>query len=321
MKAKRILAFVIAIVLTFSLFTTAFARYKGDVTNDGEVNSSDALAVLRYAVGLEVASEIEPDVADMTGDGVINSSDALSILRVVVGMDEKVEIPEEPDVPEIPEEPSAPATGEEIVALYNDAVNKVVSEKAGYKKERITNIIEMNGGALMSMAEGVVKDFLGEGSKTYTNNKGVAKYLLTSTLAASDVTSALCEDTGDSYTITLNLKNGTSSATKTAVSDTSPLAKCGLLTGNVADPDYDYLSSGSIYASVTAENVKVDKIVAKNTNAKIVAVVEKESGKLVSLRVSYDWTIEMTKVKYSIITVNNADGKAQTEVEFKNFSW
>lgn len=312
MNAKRFLAIAIALVITLSLFTTAFARYKGDVTNDGEINSSDALAVLRYAVGLETESEIETNVADVNSDGTINSSDALSILRIVVGMDEKVEIPEEP---------SAPATAEEIVALYNDSVNKVVNEKAGYSKERITTIIEMNGGALMSMAEGVVKDFLGEGSKTYTNNKGVAKYLLSSTLTASDVTSAVCEDTGDSYTITLNLKDGTSSATKTAKTDTSPLAKCGLLTGNVANPDYDYLSSGSIYASVTAENVKVDKIVANNTNAKIIAVVEKESGNLVSLTVSYDWTIEMTKVKYAFITVNNADGKAQTEVEFTDFQW
>lgn len=333
MKTNKIVALALAAILALSLMTTAFAAFKGDVDSNGTINSSDALAVLKYSV--ELITEIDEKVADMDANGVINSSDALAILRISVGLDEKEELPEEPDVPDTPDTPDvpdtpdtpavpdAPTSTEEIVALYNNAVNKVVDEKAGYKKERTTTVSEMNGGALMKiqLVVDMVNEFLGVGTKEYVNAKGQSLYLMNASLEASDIKSASCEKIGDNYTVTLNLNNGNSSATATKKKDSSPVARSGLLTGDVASPDYDYLSSGCVYASISGvDDVSVKSIKATNSNVKIVAVVDSE-GKLISLVVAYDWTVEMENIKYTIVSVKKADGKAHTAVEISDVKW
>lgn len=321
MKTNKIVALALAVILALSLMTTAFAAFKGDVDSNGTINSSDALAVLKYSV--ELITEIDEKVADMDANGVINSSDALAILRISVGLDEKEELPTEPETPEEPDVPDVPTSTEEIVALYNNAVNKVVDEKAGYKKERTTTVSEMNGGALMKiqLVVDMVNEFLGVGTKEYVNAKGQSLYLMNASLEASDIKSASCEKIGDNYTVTLNLNNGNSSATATKKKDSSPVARSGLLTGDVASPDYDYLSSGCVYASISGvDDVSVKSIKATNSNVKIVAVVDSE-GKLISLVAAYDWTVEMENIKYTIVSVKKADGKAHTAVEISDFQW
>ena len=65
----------------------------GDVTNDGRVNSSDALQIQRYYAGktsqFDNGSEFDisdrKNAADITFDGKINSSDALQIQRFYAG--------------------------------------------------------------------------------------------------------------------------------------------------------------------------------------------------------------------------------------------
>ncbi len=315
---KKIFAAVLAVIIAFSLITASLAAYKGDLNADGNVNSTDALIVLKHSVGT-YDGELDMTVADLTGDGKINSTDALKILKISAGLEEKEEIPEEPD------EPTIPTTMAEIAEAYNNAVNKVIDEKAGYKKARTATVKEMNAGALSSieMVQDVVKEFLGEGTNEYTNKKGSAEFFSKASLAASDLTSATCALDGDNYVITLNLKNGKSTANKSKASDSSALAKSGLLTGKDADPKYDYLSSEGIYKTVSTvdKNVSVESVSATNSNVKIIAVVNAETGNMVSLSVSYDWTVSMTKIKYSLITVKSADGKAQTAVELKDFEW
>ncbi len=324
MKTKRFVALALAVILALSLTTVAFAAYKGDINGDDLINSSDALAVLRYSVGLD--KEINEKAADMDADGLINSSDALAILKVSVGINEKEELPEEPetpDKPEAPDEPTVPATTAEIVALYNDSVNKVVDKKAGYKKERTTTIVEMNGGALLKiqLVVDMVNDFLGVGTKEYENSKGKAEYLMKASLKETDLKSATCEKIGENYTVTLSLKNGSSSATAKSKSDSSALARSGLFTGDVADPNYDYLSSGCVYASISGvKDVSVKSIKATNSNINFVAVIDPE-GKLISLTAAYDWTVEMESIKYTIVSVKKADGKAHTAVELSDFKW
>ena len=104
------------------------ARYFGDVDKDNRVDSDDARAILRSAVGLEVirnAGDIY--FADMDFDGEVTSGDARLALRVAVGLEKKFtsyemrqqqlednwEDPDEPLVPddppaEIPDEPEIP---------------------------------------------------------------------------------------------------------------------------------------------------------------------------------------------------------------------
>ena len=57
----------------------------GDVDGNGAVEASDALIVLRYAMGLGQAIPNEA-TADVNGDGVIDATDALLILRWAMGL-------------------------------------------------------------------------------------------------------------------------------------------------------------------------------------------------------------------------------------------
>ncbi len=80
---KKFISAVLAAALICSLALPAQARLLGDVNNDGQTNSSDALAVLSYSVG--IAKTIDEVRADVNADSKINSSDALIILQISVG--------------------------------------------------------------------------------------------------------------------------------------------------------------------------------------------------------------------------------------------
>ena len=58
----------------------------GDIDGDGQVTSSDALAVLRMSVGLDEYDDDTLKIADVDGDGSVTSADALILLRVSVGL-------------------------------------------------------------------------------------------------------------------------------------------------------------------------------------------------------------------------------------------
>lgn len=58
----------------------------GDVDNDHFVTSTDALIVLRAAMGLAELSDDRAALADFNGSGSVGSDDALSILRLVMGL-------------------------------------------------------------------------------------------------------------------------------------------------------------------------------------------------------------------------------------------
>ena len=57
----------------------------GDVTNDGIINSNDALTVLRYSVGQNTLTDNQFAAGDVSKDGIVNSVDALKILQYSVG--------------------------------------------------------------------------------------------------------------------------------------------------------------------------------------------------------------------------------------------
>ena len=86
---KHVLA-IISFVVIFSVvfcnvFVTQASNPVGDDNGDGKVNSSDALAVLRYSVGLSTGiKDMKP--GDIDHNGKINSKDALIILRISVGL-------------------------------------------------------------------------------------------------------------------------------------------------------------------------------------------------------------------------------------------
>lgn len=57
----------------------------GDADDNGSVNSSDALIILKAATGSFTLTDKQSEVADFNGDGKVNSLDALIILQVATG--------------------------------------------------------------------------------------------------------------------------------------------------------------------------------------------------------------------------------------------
>ena len=57
-----------------------------DVNNDGAVNASDAIMIMRYSLGLIVLNEAQGIIADVNGDGTVNASDAIIVMRKVLGI-------------------------------------------------------------------------------------------------------------------------------------------------------------------------------------------------------------------------------------------
>ncbi len=74
----------------YKVYTTydieMLTKLMGDLTGDGKLNSTDALKVLQYSVGIISFTDDQKSIADMNSDGKINSSDALYILKKSVGL-------------------------------------------------------------------------------------------------------------------------------------------------------------------------------------------------------------------------------------------
>ncbi len=58
---------------------------KGDVNNDGVIDSKDSLRLLKHIAGHNV--EIDSIAADVNGDGIVDSKDSLRLLKYIAGYD------------------------------------------------------------------------------------------------------------------------------------------------------------------------------------------------------------------------------------------
>ncbi|MBR0156645.1 MAG: hypothetical protein IJM20_03885 [Clostridia bacterium] len=59
---------------------------RGDVDLDGDVDVTDALLALRYAMGVITLTDEQIASGDMDGNGTINATDAIQIMRVSLGV-------------------------------------------------------------------------------------------------------------------------------------------------------------------------------------------------------------------------------------------
>lgn len=220
------------------------------------------------------------------------------------------------------EENKGPSTVDEVLAVYNNAINKVIADKAGYSKTRTTELNNLDGGALLKiqLVVDMVNDFLGVGTTPYKNEKGKAEFLSKASLTKNDLTAIDIKTNDGVYTITLGLKDGQSQANASGSSDTSPLSRSGLFAGKGDKIAFDYKNSENIHTAINGV-AKAEAASEKVTNTKIVATIEAETGKMTSLNATWDWHVELTNVSYSIATVKTAKGDAKTVVEVKDFKW
>ena len=215
----------------------------------------------------------------------------------------------------------APTTSEEILALYNKTINDAYAAKVGFNKERYTDNESLNAGFLLKTFGDLVYSFMGIGAENkYTMDvtKGQWEsdvphhYLRKSTLTQADLTKdATITEANGKYTIVLNVKNGTSKASKSESWTKAPIDKCGICVGDADKSYFDHKTAPVIYSAV-GQVVKGAVISESYNNAVVKAVIDGATGHLVSLSVEFDISVVI-----DVAGGGNATGS--THVFFKNF--
>lgn len=121
--------------------------------------------------------------------------------------------------PETPKDPAA-MQGAELLQFFNNALNRIKTEKVGFKKNKLTSILdlELSNSAANTLVGLVKSSLLSEtGDETVVpkggdsiNVMGPSGKPYVSTLTMDDLTSIRCEKTGDNvYVISLAVKGET----------------------------------------------------------------------------------------------------------------
>lgn len=217
-----------------------------------------------------------------------------------------------------------PATVEEILAVYNTAINSAYDAKAGFEKERSTDNEKIEGGGVVfSAAKDLIYKFMGVGADNkYTtevtkgnwNSDSKEHYLRKSTLTEADITDASCRENDGRYLIVLNVKGGTSRGSESEKFTKAPIDKCGICVGNEDKGYYDHKTGEVIYDALAGTYAAAD-IKESYDNAKISAIVDAETGKIVSLKVEFDIDVDID------IKVTSGTATATTHIYYKNFDY
>lgn len=218
--------------------------------------------------------------------------------------------------------PKKPTSVQGVLDLYNNSINKVISEKAGYTKSRTTTINTLDGGALLKiqLVVDMVHDFLGSGTTDYTNEKGKAEYLSKASLTKDDLSAVDIQEADGLWVITLGLKPGQSQASGAGSSDTTPIQRSGLYVGKGDKKAFDYKSSENIYTAINGV-AKAESAKETVTRTSITAKIDPATGNIVELTIDWDWNVQLTNVSYSVATVKSAKGTATSKVVVKDFQW
>ena len=302
---KKVLAIILALALTAGC--VVFLASCGNKTTEPETTAMTEAPVE------ETSEDVSAPAEESTEAPAEESTEAVTEETTV-----------ETTTEETTEAKKAPEGKEEILKVYNDAVNNAISKKAGYSKTRVTNINSLEGGKILDfqVVKDAVNDFLGVGTKNYNNSKGKAEYMGKASLSASDVSSATCTEKDGKYTIEITVNNGSSSASGSGKSDNSAINRTGLYVGSGDKSEFDYKSAGNVYDALNGLDEASVQAVSVSTNSiKITAVVDAESGNLENLKITFNFTADLTSVKYLIVTVKSATGKANTTVTFKDFKY
>ena len=309
---KKILALLLATALLFS-----FAACGQEDTTTGETTTAAADEVDTTAAPVEEDTTAAPVEEDTTAAPVEEGTTAAPV-------EGETTVAEDTTAAETTAAAAVPATTDEILAVYNDAVNGAISAKAGYDKKRVTNIQNLEGGALMKiqLVQDEVANFLGVGTKEYPNAKGKAEFMSKASLSAADVKSATCKEANGKYTITIELKDGASSSSASGKNDSSPLVRSGLYVGEGDSSKFDYKSADNIYVALNGlDEASVEAVKLNTSKSKIVCVVDAATGNIEKLTISFVFNADLTKVKYSIASINEATGVADTTVIYSNFKY
>lgn len=299
---KKILALLLAFAMLFS-----FAACGEDKKEDTTTTTAETEIALEEEATEAVADDVVEDATEAAED-----ADATEVAEDAAAEEETTAAEIAP----------APATTEEIIAYYNKAVNDAYAAKVGFNKVRYTDNETLNAGFLLKTFGDLVYSFMGIGAENkYTMDvtKGQWEedvphhYLRKSTLTAADVTAASCTEANGKYTIKLNVKPGTSKASKSESWTKAPIDKCGICVGDLDKSYFDHKTAPVIYAAV-GQVVSGAVIEESYDNATVVAVIDAATGHLVSLTVEYD-------IEVIIDTAGGGNATGKSHIFYKNFKY
>ena len=254
-----VLAVLLAIVITFSVVTTAQTFAETAKQNNQVV--------------------VNPQIQQNTNnDSVVDDDSSISD---VGGVDEPTDviISDEPsDSEETPEEnkgsDSAFASTEELVAYFNTCANKVKTDAVKVVKnseKRVVGEIKVPD-VLQSTAESLLKDNMKDDTEpvTYATKQEIKENFLVpnqdyvSCLKASDVVKAECKDNGDEYVFYFKLKD-----------EKNPKAGSGV--GSVCDVIETYEVAEKAPAFLKEFSTTY-------YNCEVTATIDKETGKIYNIK-------------------------------------
>ena len=307
---KKLLALVLAAAMLLSF--AACGEETPDVT---ETTTQADTTVADEAV--DAATEADTSAADVDVSEPVSAEADTS-----EAASEEASTAEDASAAEETTAPVMPASKDEIISYYNTAVNKAVAAKVGFNKVRYVDNEELNAGFLLKTFGDVLYKFMGIGAENkYTMDvtKGQwesdlpHQYLRKSTLTAADVTNATCTANGNQYTIVMDVKGGSSSASKDSKSNNSPIDKCGICVGDGDKSYFDHKTAIVIYDAID-DVLGGAKISESYNNAKVKAVIDATTGNLVSLTVEYD-------ISVVIDAAGGGNATGTSHVIYKNFKY
>lgn len=298
---------------------------------DGTVApADDAAADDTAAPADDTASDIKDDVAADDSSFVDETPADTS------SSDSTASTPSTPSTPSTSSKPAAtqkaqtPAkknlSAADILNIYNSATKKAADKKVAFSKSRNTIEKKYEAGVALKTFKSLVYQFMGVGdankfSKTVTaeDKDSYYKYFLASSLTQADLAAApVCKDNGNSYTITLKLKDGSSAVTGGKVTQNSKTAldKSGIACGE-NDKDYwDHKTAQNIYAAIDdVPGCKSATIKERYSNAVIVMNVTKD-GKITSMKADFDFHVDIDGVMGS-----SGVAEAKSSLTMSGFKW
>lgn len=311
---------LIALLLTMTLICSLAACSSDD--DKETASASETETTLNEETEETENLTTEESVTDSTGASETTTASEVSQSDKIT-QESKTKETEKTEKTEKATTAKAPSTTAEVLKAYNNAVNGAYSAKAGFSKERYTDNATMDMSVALKAFKSLVEKFVGIGddnrySETVTKGKWDSdakhEYLRKSTLTASDINSATCKTEGKYYILTLNIKNGSSVGSKGKTTSSCSLDKCGICVGNEDKNYYDHKTGPVIYDAI-AGTYEGASVAESYKNAKAVAKVNAETGKIVSLTVTFDISVDID------INIGKGTATGSTHVLYKDFKF
>lgn len=216
-------------------------------------------------------------------------------------------------------------TTADVLKIYNDATKKAADKKVAFTKSRTTTEKKYEAGLALSSFKSIVFKFMGVGdankfSKAVTAEDADSyfKYFLASSLTASDITRVACKDNGNSYTIKIALKDGSSAVTGGKITQNSKtsLDKSGIACGE-HDKDYwDHKTAENIYSAISAVPGCGSATIKESYSGAIVTMTVTKDGKITEFLADFNFHIDISGVMGS-----SGVAEASSSVVMKDFKW